>query len=84
MDNATSDGQLVGSYVREGSEPAFRALVERHVNLVYAAAFRQLGDAGTAEEITQNVFVALARKAPRLAGHGTLAGWLYRTAILEA
>lgn len=84
MESAASDRELVARYAREGSEPAFRALVARHVNLVFAAAFRQAGDAGVAEEVAQNVFVALARKAPRLAGHETLAGWLHRTAILEA
>lgn len=84
MESVASDRELVTCYAREGSEPAFRALVARHVNLVFAAAFRQTGDAGVAEEVAQNVFVALARKAPRLAGHETLAGWLHRTAILEA
>lgn len=78
------DRDLIGSYAREGSEPAFRALVARHVHLVYAVALRQVGDAGMAEEVTQNVFVALARKAPRLAGYETIAGWLHRTALLEA
>jgi RNA polymerase sigma factor (sigma-70 family) len=58
--------------------------VTRHVNLVYATALRQVGDAALAEEITQNVFIALARKAPRLAGVQTLAGWLHRSAIFEA
>src|SRR5438552_3359529 len=80
----SADGELVTAYATRGSENAFRALVTRHVNLVYAAAFRQVGDAALAEEITQNVFIALARKAPRLAGIQTLAGWLHRTAILEA
>jgi RNA polymerase sigma factor (sigma-70 family) len=75
---------LVSAYAVEGSEAAFRALVARHVQLVFAAALRQVGDPGLAEEITQNVFVSLARKAPRLCGVETLAGWLYRTAILEA
>ncbi len=84
MDAVAADRELVSSYAREGSETAFRALVARHVNLVFAAALRQVGDSGMAEEVTQNVFVALARKAPRLAGHETLAGWLHRTAILEA
>ncbi|MCC6235719.1 MAG: RNA polymerase sigma factor [Verrucomicrobiales bacterium] len=84
MDAAAPDRELVGAYAREGSEAAFRSLVARHVNLVYATAFRQLGDSGMAEEVTQNVFVALARKAPRLVGYETLAGWLHRTAILEA
>src|SRR5438132_2180364 len=80
----STDCELVSAYAARGSENAFRALVTRHVNLVYATALRQVGDAGLAEEITQNVFIALARKAPRLAGIETLAGWLHRTAILEA
>ena len=77
------DCELVTAYAAQGSETAFRALVTRHVPLVYATALRQVGDAGLAEEITQNVFIVLARKAPRLAGRRTLAGWLNRTAILE-
>lgn len=84
MNMEIADQDLVGSYARDGSETAFRALVARHVDLVFGAALRQTGDAGLAEEVTQNVFIALARKAPRLAGHETLAGWLHRTAILEA
>jgi len=84
MEPLGSDRELVGSYAREGSESAFRALVSRHVNLVFATAWRQVGDRGLAEEITQNTFMALARKAPSLASHETIAGWLHRTAILEA
>ncbi len=80
----STDGKLVTAYAAEGSEPAFRALVQRHVDLVYATALRQLGDPGLAEEVSQNVFVILARKAPRLAGMETLAGWLHRTTVLEA
>ena len=84
MTPVSPDRELVTAYAAGGSETAFRALVTRHVGLVYATALRQIGDAGLAEEITQNVFIALARKAPRLAGIETLAGWLHRTAILEA
>src|SRR6266566_1768343 len=84
MMSVSTDCELVAAYAARGSENAFRALVTRHVNLVYATALRQVGDAGIAEEITQNVFIALARKAPRLSGIQTLAGWLHRTAILEA
>ena len=84
MVSESTDCELVTAYAARGSENAFRALVTRHVNLVYATALRQVGDAALAEEITQNVFIALARKAPRLAGIQTLAGWLHRSAILEA
>jgi len=82
--STTLDRELVRSYASEGSETAFRALVSRHVDLVFATAYRQVGDASLAEEVTQNVFVRLARKAPALAGHETLAGWLHRSAILES
>lgn len=81
---AQSDPRLVADFVQDSSESAFRAIVARHVDLVYATALRQLGNASLAEEVTQNVFVVLARKAPRLAGIQTLAGWLHRTAILES
>ena len=85
MTSATShDGDLVSAYAREGSETAFHALVARHVDLVFATAMRQTGDRGLAEEITQNVVVALARKAPRLAGFATLAGWLHQAAVRES
>ena len=79
-----TDRDLVRSYAREGSETAFRALVSRHVDLVFATAYRQVGDKGLAEEITQNVFVRLARKATVLASHETIVGWLHRCAILES
>ena len=79
-----TDRDLVRSYAREGSEMAFRALVSRHVDLVFATAYRQVGDKGLAEEITQNVFVRLARKATVLASHETIVGWLHRCAILES
>ena len=79
-----TDQQLVASYAREASETAFQAVVARHVDLVYATALRQLGDPGLSEEVAQNVFIILARKAPRLGGIETLAGWLHRTTILES
>jgi len=84
MTAESPDCELVSAYAAQGSEAAFRALVQRHVDLVYATALRQVGDTGLAEEITQNVFVALATKAPRLGGIETLAGWLHRAAVLEA
>ncbi len=84
MTTESPDCELVKAYAADGSEAAFRALVARHVDLVYATALRQVGESGIAEEISQNVFVVLARKAPRLGGTQTLAGWLHRTTILEA
>ncbi|HVY68675.1 MAG TPA: sigma-70 family RNA polymerase sigma factor, partial [Verrucomicrobiae bacterium] len=81
--NAKTDQELLRDYVERGQESSFQALVERHVNLVYAATLRQIRDAALAEEIVQNVFLALARKAAFLDGKN-LAGWLHKAAVLKA
>src|SRR5579863_3609944 len=80
----TSDEKLLQEYVTGRSEEAFATLVARYVNLVYSAALRQVGNPQLAEEVSQAVFVILARKA-RAFGRGVvLAGWLYQTARLTA
>ena len=83
MDDRNDLG-LLHEYVTNGSERAFSALVSRHVDLVFSTAFRQVRNPHLAEEITQAVFIILARKANQL-GKGTiLAAWLYRTARFAA
>ena len=75
------DNLLIAEFNARRSEEAFAALVRQHVNLVFATALRQVGDAGAAEEIAQNVFVALAQAAGKLKSHPTIAGWLHQTAL---
>ncbi|MGA2555687.1 MAG: sigma-70 family RNA polymerase sigma factor [Verrucomicrobiota bacterium] len=78
------DMQLLAEYAARNSEEAFSTLVARYVNLVYSAALRQSGNRQEAEEITQAVFLVLARKAKTLRQGTVLSGWLYHTARLTA
>src|SRR5258707_248524 len=78
------DNALLKEYVEHGSEEAFATLVARHVNKFYSIALRHTRNAHQAEEITQAVFVILARKSRQLGKRVILSGWLCRTARLSA
>jgi uncharacterized protein (TIGR03435 family) len=78
------DGRLLEEFARNGSEEAFAKLVQRHVALVHSVAMRHTANPQLAEDITQAVFILLARKAGGLGHKTVLAGWLYHTARLTA
>ena len=75
----TDDQNLLAEYARSGSDAAFRELVARFVDLVYSTALRLVeGDTHQAEDVTQTVFVDLARQARTLSREVRLGGWLHR------
>lgn len=79
------DAELLRQYVDQRSEAAFASLVQHHLPLVYATALRRVGnDTHLAEDVAQTVFADLARKAPSLVKHASLAGWLYSSAQLAS
>jgi len=78
------DLDLLQAYLRDGSEPAFTEVVGRHKGMVYASALRQTGSPSLAEDITQAVFIVLARKAPCLKPGTILSGWLFRATRFAA
>jgi RNA polymerase sigma factor (sigma-70 family) len=81
---STDDSVLLRQYAGNNSGDAFAALVTRHINLVYSVALRQVGNPHHAEEITQVVFIILAKKAGELRHDKALSSWLFRVTRLTA
>ena len=77
--------ELLADYVNNGSEAAFRAIVDRYLNLVYGTALRLLdNDAHRAQDVTQTVFINLAKQAQDLSKEVKLGGWLHRNTVYVA
>lgn len=78
------DWQLLEKYARTDDPAAFSALVDRHLGLVYATALRISGDPAAADDISQATFILLEEKADLLKPGGSLASWLYQSAVFKA
>ncbi|HEY1122104.1 MAG TPA: sigma-70 family RNA polymerase sigma factor, partial [Haloferula sp.] len=76
--------RLLGEFARERSERAFRELARLHSPIVYSTALRMLGgDRAAAQDVMQEVFTLLAKKADGL-GDVILPAWLYRQTCRRA
>ncbi|MBV1688799.1 RNA polymerase sigma factor [Novosphingobium sp. G106] len=68
--------------VAQGDVAAFTQLVERHSPRLYRVAYRMLGNAEEAEDITQDAFARLWQSAPKwTARGGGLGAWLHRVVV---
>ncbi|HEY3914581.1 MAG TPA: sigma-70 family RNA polymerase sigma factor [Verrucomicrobiae bacterium] len=77
--NDSTDHFLLQAYAENRSEAAFAELERRYFDFVYCAALRMVREEHAAQDVTQSVFMALARDARNLASRNVLAGWLHRT-----
>jgi RNA polymerase sigma factor (sigma-70 family) len=75
-----TDQNLIRAYVRGRCEQSFGELVHRHVDLVHSTALRVVRDASLAEDVTQRVFLTLAKHSVNLQERSSLTGWLHETA----
>ncbi len=73
--------ELLASYRKTGSEAGFERLLRHYTNLVYSIAKRRLSDQSLAEEVTQMVFIRLAKSPPPLKHDGELTSWLHKTTV---
>src|SRR3954463_15287481 len=78
------DIELLAEYCENNSDQAFATLVTRHINLVYSVALRHVGNPHHAEEITQAVFIILAKEAGKLRHDKALSSWLFQATHFTA
>lgn len=78
------DASLLRTYCQSRCPEAFQALVRKHIGWVQSLVRRHVKDRHLSEDVTQAVFIILARKAPSIP-HGTqLSAWLFRVARFAA
>ncbi|MDA1227119.1 MAG: hypothetical protein BZY79_03405 [SAR202 cluster bacterium Casp-Chloro-G4] len=74
------DAQLI-SLIMEQSRPALETLYQRYSNTVYSLAMHMLRDAGKAEEVTQDAFFNVWRRAGSYStSRGSVTAWLFSIA----
>ncbi|MFC7336875.1 RNA polymerase sigma factor [Haloferula chungangensis] len=85
MENSRTDQQLLRGYLKSGDQRAFRQLAERYSGLIYHTALRVSNNRTLAEDVSQRVLAALAKKAGTILRDGIpLSAWLHRATMLEA
>lgn len=73
------DAGELRAYAERRCEDSFERLVRRYIHLLYSVALRRVGgERALAEEVSQSVFLDLARKAGSLPETVVLGGWLHR------
>ena len=80
-----SDESLLKSFTLNRDEAAFRTLAERYLSLIFHTALRRTNNRPLAEEVSQNILCALAKKAASLAKTpDLLPAWLHRATLFES
>lgn len=80
---ASADAELVAQ-LQQGSEAAFRTLVERYQSRIYRTVLALLQSPEEAEDVAQEVFVEVYQTIGRFRGEAALSTWLYRLATSRA
>jgi RNA polymerase sigma-70 factor (ECF subfamily) len=76
---ADRDRELLAR-IRRGDQRAFAELIRRHQDRVFDLGYRMLGDRQEAEDLSQEIFVAVHRGLKSFRGDSKLATWIFRVA----
>jgi len=80
----TASEMVLVERLREGDASALEALMERYASRVFRVARGIARTDADAEEVVQDVFLALARKIGSFEGRAQLSTWIYRVATNAA
>jgi RNA polymerase sigma-70 factor (ECF subfamily) len=75
-----SDAELVQRF-KDGDRDAYAEIVRRYQHRVYTMCARWMRNDGVAEEVAQDVFIALYRALPDFRGDARLSTWVYRVVV---
>lgn len=74
-----SDEQLIAAYI-DGDESALDELVRRNLKMIFNFVYRFVGNAGDAEDITQEVFVKVWRHIKDFRPEANFKTWVFTIA----
>lgn len=77
----TNIDEAVLERARTGDRQAHAALYRAFAPMVFTLAYRMLGSRASAEDVLQDSFVEVIRKASEFRGDGAIGGWIKRIAI---
>src|SRR6476646_258983 len=77
------DAILLGRYAETGCQDSFQQIVARHSGWVFSLSLRAVRDRHLAEDVTQAVFLILARKARTIRPGTPLSGWLFKASRFD-
>jgi len=67
--------------LRDRDERAFRELIQEHRDRVFNITFRMLGNRAEAEDVAQEVFIAVFKTIDDFREESKFSTWLYRVAV---
>ena len=76
-----SDERLLVDRLKAGDHEAFDIIFRRHVNQVYRQALRLTGNEMDAEDVVQEVFLAVYKNTQTFRGQSEFTTWLYRLTV---
>lgn len=74
-----SDNQLVAAYLK-GDEESLEDLIKRYIKPIYSFAYRYIGNAHDAEDITQEVFLKFWRNLKKFDRGKNFKTWIFAIA----